>query len=79
MCYEYLKISKMTVCLTFVAILGRVKAIALKLNRKNRTKDFDRNFTNMKKVLYRHLFSKVLGLTLLLFSTSFMHRKKLRL
>ena len=25
----------------------------------------------MKKVLYRHLFSKVLGLSLLLFSTSF--------
>lgn len=46
------------------------KAIVLSINGNNRAKDFDRNFVNMKKVLYRHLFSKVLGLSLLFFSVS---------
>ena len=53
------------------AILGRPKAIVLSINRNNRAKDFDRNSVSMKKVLYRHLFSKVLGFSLLLFSVSF--------
>ncbi len=53
------------------AILGRQKAIVLSINRNNRAKDFDRNSVSMKKVLYRHLLSKVLGFSLLLFSVSF--------
>ena len=51
-------------------ILARWNPIVLSIRRKYRAKDFDRNFVNMKKVLYRHLFSKVLGLSLLLFSIS---------
>lgn len=53
------------------AILGHPKATVLSINWNNRAKDFDRNSVSMKKVLYRHLFSKVLGFSLLLFSVSF--------
>ncbi len=61
----------MWLCCTFVSDFGPFKAIVLNINGNNRAKDFDRNFVNMKKVLYRHLFSKVLGLSLLFFSVSF--------
>ncbi len=61
----------MWLCRTFVTDFRPSKTIVLSINGNNRAKDFDRNFVNMKKVLYRHLFSKVLGFSFLFFSISF--------